>query len=106
MRCPFYGCKLVGPRGNFAALLMPTRVNICALIEPNDSPCRMETEGNAPDWRGCPYNPQINGTYEHGSLESNRRRALMGKPPIESGGNETPALRRFLGAFDGQESEP
>lgn len=88
MSCPFYGSAVRMVGGTIPAVL-PTGGNQCGLITHAHSPCRMETEGNAPEWDACPRNPAINGTYEHGSLEANRRRELMGLPPI-AGARGTP----------------
>jgi hypothetical protein len=60
--CPFYGVALAAA-ANWASLLK-TGGNGCALVWPDrHAPCRMELEGESPDWSRCQRNPQVNGSY-------------------------------------------
>ena len=53
--CPFYGFN--GMYGGF----FDTDGNQCGLITDSHAPCRMEQEGDTPDWNGCIfYNTEEN----------------------------------------------
>jgi hypothetical protein len=56
MNCPFYG-RAMYQKGVIGAaipfLLLDTNGNQCGLIADSHSPCRMEIDGETPDWRAC-----------------------------------------------------
>ena len=57
MNCPFYGRAFVpvAPyvRDQPPFLLLDQHGNQCALIVTSHAPCRMEMEGETPDWQAC-----------------------------------------------------
>ena len=53
MNCPFYGRHTV-LRGAAFPILIAQQGNQCAVITTAYSPCRMEIDGQEPDWRTCP----------------------------------------------------
>ena len=52
-RCPFYGFY-----GSSELMILNEKPgsNACGLKVDCNSPCRMETEGNVPDWENCGLN--------------------------------------------------
>jgi hypothetical protein len=50
--CRFYGCHAIVSM----QVLAESGGNQCALITNAYAPCRMEIEGNPPDWSKCPLN--------------------------------------------------
>ena len=57
MNCPFYGRALFLSQilnRDPPFVLFDQAGNQCALITASHSPCRMEMEGETPDWRVCP----------------------------------------------------
>jgi len=57
MNCPFYGHALfpamTARRQDPPFLLFASGGNQCALITTAHSPCKMEVEGQEPDWSKC-----------------------------------------------------
>ena len=57
MNCPFYGRALFGthfPRENQPPfVLFDQHGNQCAIITGSHSPCRMEIDGEEPNWKTC-----------------------------------------------------
>ena len=55
--CPFYGrAMFVSPiptRSHPPFVLIPQSGNQCALVLSSNSPCRMELDGDTPDWQTC-----------------------------------------------------
>jgi hypothetical protein len=49
MNCPFFGRS-----GLTFPLLIDTLGNQCGLVITSNMPCRMQAEGQMPDWRLCP----------------------------------------------------
>ncbi len=55
-KCPFYGFASGTMFSSDAPIFMDTDGNQCALATSSFSPCRMEKEGNVPDWNNCSLN--------------------------------------------------
>ena len=59
MNCPFYGYALypsafaVSPNGMPPFIMFPTEGNQCAMVAGRHAPCRMEQNGEIPDWKEC-----------------------------------------------------
>lgn len=56
MNCPFYGRAMFYspvPRSQPPFVLFPQNGNQCALILSSHAPCRMELDGETPDWKTC-----------------------------------------------------
>lgn len=49
------GCKFYGHAAAIGTLF-PTGGNQCALVTNAHAPCRMEMEGQEPNWERCPLN--------------------------------------------------
>lgn len=56
MSCPLYGARLMTIKGE-PVFLLNRGSNQCALVMDAHSPCRMDIEGQKPDWDKCPRNP-------------------------------------------------
>jgi len=60
--CPFYGFSAVEEMKVF----MDTKGNQCALVSGSFSPCKMEVDGETPDWYSCSLNtPEIRGDIDN-----------------------------------------
>jgi hypothetical protein len=55
MNCPFYGRSMFLSQvyGIPPFVLFPQKGNQCALVVKSHAPCRMEIEGETPDWKTC-----------------------------------------------------
>lgn len=71
MSCPLHGLSLIFAHGGAVLAAPSTPSNRCPLITDAHAPCRMEVEGNAPDWATCPRNPD---NYERYRMQANESR--------------------------------
>lgn len=56
MNCPFYGHALFlshAARSDPPFILFPQNGNQCGMITTSHTPCRMEMEGDVPEWTTC-----------------------------------------------------